>query len=137
MAIYYRDDDHDLLQDMTEYGATPMKLGYVYTFELKSGGYFHLRPGVYVVKSVVDEIIENAFGDLESIRGTFMGTLYEYMMSVRRAIHKYNALKRLRMLKYLVYIDKHYKDTMEKSYSPGGTGYFRILQNSFVGVKKL
>ena len=132
MTIYYRDDDHDLLQDLTEYGAMSMDLQYIHTFELKSGGYFYLRPGVYVVKSVVDDIIENAFGDLD--RGTIMENIYEYILSVRSAIHKYNALKRLRMLKYLVYIDKHYKETMEKSYRPGGPGYLRILQNTFVGV---
>lgn len=134
MTIYYRDNDHEMLQDLTEYGAMSMEHGKTYTFKLKSGGDFYLSPGVYVVKPIVDDIIENTFADLEKIKGTFMESIYEYMLSIRRAIHKYNALKRLRMLKYLVYIDKHYKDTMEKSYKPGGPGYLRIAQNTLVGV---
>lgn len=48
------------------------------------------------------------------------------LSSFKHAVERYDrAKKRWGVIKSLVYINKHYMDTMEKSYSPGGVGYKR------------
>ena len=47
------------------------------------------------------------------------------LSSFIHAVKRYEAKKRWGVIKALMYINKHYMDTMERSYSPDGVGYKR------------
>ena len=55
---FYKDGDNPNMIDLTEYGALNLPRGISHTFEMKNGGFFNFDSGVYVVRDVIEELVD-------------------------------------------------------------------------------
>ena len=57
-----------------------------------------------------------------------------YMQKVMKLLIRRKAIRRLRIYLFIHLLGVDwFKETMEKSYTPGGPGYNRVMENTLVG----
>ena len=114
-AIMY---DGQFVVDLHKYGARPIIQPYV--LWLDSGRHFFMHPGVVLSADIINDFL-------------FFESDRYYITNYGMAIQKYNVTKKLKgILKSLVYLYMHFRHTMEKTYTPGGAGYKRVLSTTLL-----
>ena len=116
-AVLY---EENYVVDLSKYGAKPIIESKI--FYINSSHHFYMYAGARVTKRLVDDFIPLIRCDRIFI---------DYL---KNAIQKYYTLRRLRgIIRSLVFLNKHFYDTLELSYAPNGAGYFRILNDTLIG----
>lgn len=138
-SVYFRDGDRPELIDLADYGGPIITSPQL--IQLESGTCFRLWQGVYIIIEIVDELIKlfnneyarNSTYDTWKHNGTLISNIIDIKLAIDRYYSHIRRVKLRGVMKSLVYLNKHYIDTMEIVYRPDGIGYNRLVENTLIG----